>query len=54
MAEFTLPKNSKVTKGKSFDAAAGAKRSKRFVIYRWDPDTGACPRIDRASGARPR
>ncbi len=46
MAQLSLPKNSKVTKGKSFDATAGAKRSKRFVVYRWDPDTGENPRTD--------
>ncbi|MFT4562391.1 MAG: succinate dehydrogenase / fumarate reductase iron-sulfur subunit [Gammaproteobacteria bacterium] len=46
MAEFTLPKNSKISKGKSFDAANGATRSKRLVVYRWDPDTGENPRTD--------
>jgi len=46
MAEFTLPKNSKISKGKSFDAAKGAKRSKRLVVYRWDPDSGENPRTD--------
>lgn len=46
MAEFTLAKNSKVTKGKSFSTADGAKRRKRIVVYRWDPDTGDNPRTD--------
>ena len=46
MAQFRLPKNSKVAKGKSFDVAAGATRRKRFVVYRWDPDTGENPRTD--------
>jgi len=46
MAQFTLPKNSKITKGKSFPAANGAKNKKVFRIYRWDPDTGENPRID--------
>src|SRR6187455_3490101 len=45
MAEFSLPKNSKVQKGKHFPAKA-AKRARTFKIYRWDPDTGANPRID--------
>ena len=47
MAEFTLPANSIVKKGKSFPAADGAKRTKRFKIYRWDPDGGDNPRTDR-------
>ena len=46
MAEFTLPANSIVKKGKSFPAADGAKRTKRFKIYRWDPDAGDNPRTD--------
>jgi succinate dehydrogenase / fumarate reductase iron-sulfur subunit len=46
MAQFTLPKNSRVTKGKSFDVATGATRSRRIVVYRWDPDTGDNPRTD--------
>lgn len=46
MAEFTLPKNSVITKGKTFKAPEGAKIIRRFEIYRWDPDTGANPRID--------
>ncbi|MFT7459653.1 MAG: succinate dehydrogenase / fumarate reductase iron-sulfur subunit [Planctomycetota bacterium] len=46
MAEFTLPKNSKVKKGKSFNAAEGASNKRTFRIYRWDPDSGENPRID--------
>ncbi|MDB5406614.1 MAG: succinate dehydrogenase iron-sulfur subunit [Rhodospirillales bacterium] len=46
MAEFTLPANSKVGPGKSFPAPAGAKRTRDFKIYRWDPDTGQNPRLD--------
>jgi succinate dehydrogenase / fumarate reductase iron-sulfur subunit len=45
MAEFTLPKNSKVQKGKTF-AATGAVNAKAFSIYRWDPDAGENPRMD--------
>ena len=43
MAEFTLPKNSKVQKGKHFPAPAGAKNVRTFKIYRWNPDDGAEP-----------
>ena len=46
MVEFTLPANSKVTKGKTFPAEPGATRIRKFHVYRWDPDSGANPRID--------
>ena len=46
MVEFTLPANSKITKGKTFPAEPGATRIKKFHAYRWDPDSGANPRID--------
>ena len=46
MAEFTLPANSKVAEGKTHKAPAGTKRVATFRIYRWDPDTGANPRLD--------
>ncbi len=46
MAEFTLPKNSKVQKGKTFAEAEGATNKKTFRIYRWEPDSGDNPRLD--------
>jgi len=46
MAEFTLPKNSKVKKGKTIAAANGAKNKKTFHVYRWEPDSGDNPRMD--------
>ena len=46
MVEFNLPANSKIGKGKTFKAADGAKRVRRFKIYRWDPDSGDNPRLD--------
>jgi succinate dehydrogenase / fumarate reductase, iron-sulfur subunit len=45
MAEFTLPKNSKVGKGKTISAANGANK-KVFRVYRWEPDSGDNPRMD--------
>ncbi len=45
MAEFTLPQNSKIKKGKTFKAQ-GAKRVKAFDIYRWSPDDNQNPRMD--------
>jgi succinate dehydrogenase / fumarate reductase iron-sulfur subunit len=46
MAEFSLPANSKIREGKTYPAPAGAKNVKRFRIYRYDPDSGANPRMD--------
>ena len=46
MAQFTLPKNSKIKPGKTHSAANGAKNKKTFRLYRWDPDSGENPRVD--------
>ena len=46
MAELALPANSKIRKGKDHAAPDGAKRPRRFRIYRWDPDSGETPRLD--------
>jgi len=46
MAEFRLPANSVVHEGKVVNTVQGAKNVKKFVIYRWDPDSGANPRRD--------
>lgn len=46
MAEFTLPRNSKITRGKSWPAASGITSSRAVRIYRWDPDTPDNPRMD--------
>jgi succinate dehydrogenase / fumarate reductase iron-sulfur subunit len=46
MAEFTLPKNSKIQPGRNFPAPAGATRVRRFKVYRWNPDDGRNPSVD--------
>ena len=46
MAEFTLPKNSKVKAGKSWPAPVGVKNPKTFRVYRWSPEDGETPRLD--------
>jgi succinate dehydrogenase / fumarate reductase iron-sulfur subunit len=47
MAEFRLPKNSRIKKqGKVHKAATGATNVKRFKVYRYDPDAGENPRYD--------
>ncbi len=46
MAEFALPKNSKVRKGQRHPAPEGAKNVRRFNVYRWSPEDGENPRVD--------
>jgi succinate dehydrogenase / fumarate reductase iron-sulfur subunit len=46
LAEFRLPPNSRITKGKHFSAASSAKNVRRFVVYRHDPGSGENPRMD--------
>ena len=46
MAEFTLPRNSKIGKGKAHPPPAPATKPKRFSVYRWNPDDGQNPRLD--------
>ena len=46
MAEFKLPANSVVKPGKTFPAPAGAKNIKKFLVYRYDPESGENPRVD--------
>ena len=46
VVQLTLPKNSKIGKGRHFPAAAGAKKVQTFRIYRYDPEVDANPRWD--------
>ena len=46
MVEFTLPRNSKIGKGKVHPSPAGAARTKTFKVYRWNPDDGKNPQMD--------
>ena len=46
MAEFRLPRNSRIVAGRKHSAEDG-KRLKTFKIYRYDPDGGENPRWDR-------
>ncbi|MFP6776920.1 MAG: succinate dehydrogenase iron-sulfur subunit [Alphaproteobacteria bacterium] len=46
MAEFLLPKNSKIKKGRHHKAPDGAGKTRRFKVYRYDPDSGNNPRTD--------
>jgi succinate dehydrogenase / fumarate reductase iron-sulfur subunit len=47
MVEFSLPANSKVKPGKTHKAPDGAKRVKTFSVYRYNPDQGANPQLDK-------
>ncbi len=46
MAEFRLPKNSRIRNGKAHPVKEGAKRRARFKVYRYDPDSGENPQLD--------
>jgi succinate dehydrogenase / fumarate reductase, iron-sulfur subunit len=46
MVQLTLPRNSKVVRGRHFSAPAGATKVKTFRIYRYDPESGENPRWD--------
>ncbi len=46
MAEFRLPANSRIRKGRHFPAPEGASRVRRFAVYRYDPESGDNPRLD--------
>ena len=47
MVEFALPKHAKVNpNGNEYKAAEGAKRTKNFKVYRWDPEGEGNPRLD--------
>ena len=45
MAEFSLPRNSRIIRGREWNPQHG-KRLKTFKVYRYDPDSGANPRFD--------
>ena len=46
MVEFALPKNSKITGGKTWPKPAGATETREFRVYRWNPDDGKNPGVD--------
>ncbi|HVJ78339.1 MAG TPA: 2Fe-2S iron-sulfur cluster-binding protein, partial [Hyphomicrobium sp.] len=46
MVQLTLPKNSKVQQGKTWNRPDSGGDWKEFRIYRWNPDTGENPRVD--------
>ncbi len=46
MVQFSLPPRSRIKPGKSWPAPEGASRILTVRVYRWDPETGANPRLD--------
>jgi len=46
LAQFRLPSNARVRHGQSFPAPLRADTVKRFVVYRYDPESNDKPRID--------
>ncbi len=46
MVQLTLPKNSKLTKGKIWNAPESGGNWREFRIYRWTPDDGQNPHLD--------
>ena len=50
MVQLTLPKNSRVTPGKTWPRPAHAIHGREFRVYRWNPDDGKNPRISTIAG----
>ena len=46
MAQFILPKNSRIHEGTAFPTPKGATNPRQFRIYRWDPEKDENPRWD--------
>lgn len=46
MAEFALPKNSKIGKGKTFKDESDAKNTRNVQVYRWNPEDESNPTVD--------
>jgi succinate dehydrogenase / fumarate reductase iron-sulfur subunit len=46
MVQLTLPKDSRIGKGRRHAAPAGAKSVKTFRVYRYDPEAGRNPEWD--------
>ncbi len=46
MVQFRLPREARPVTGREHAAPERAARPRRFVVYRFDPDTGGPPRLD--------
>ena len=43
MVEFALPKNSRISGGKTWPKPPAATETREFKVYRWNPDDGKNP-----------
>jgi succinate dehydrogenase / fumarate reductase iron-sulfur subunit len=46
MVQLTLPKNSKITDGKTWPEPAAAEEIREYRVYRWNPEDGKNPHVD--------
>ena len=46
MVEIALPKNSRISGGKTWPKPPGATETREFKVYRWNPDDGKNPSVD--------
>ena len=46
MVQLTLPKNSVIKSGKTWNQKGEGKRWKKFQVYRWNPENTENPRVD--------
>lgn len=46
MVQLTLPKNSRMTTGKTWPRPEGASNVRKVQIYRFNPDDGKNPSLD--------
>jgi succinate dehydrogenase / fumarate reductase, iron-sulfur subunit len=46
MVQFTLPRNSRIKTGKTWNGPQGKGNWKEFMVYRWNPEDGKNPRVD--------
>jgi succinate dehydrogenase / fumarate reductase iron-sulfur subunit len=46
MVQFNLPKNSKVTEGKTWPHGTRPEHEREYRVYRWNPEDGNNPRVD--------
>ena len=46
MVQLTLPRNSKIGTGKTWNKPEGKGDWKEYRVYRWNPDDDSNPRLD--------
>jgi succinate dehydrogenase / fumarate reductase iron-sulfur subunit len=46
MVRLTLPRNSRIKTGKTWNRPEGTGKWKEFRVYRWNPEDGKNPRVD--------